>query len=338
MGIFSGLDASWLTKTAVGLSCVFLASCGAVEKLTKKGTKSGTGEAYDSSIVAFPNDGKLVIATDLAVAPGFVLDSYSQDLLITKIETNSDFYSYQPEQASKSEFVKCVDEKYKDARLKANKVSIVSSIEADVSECVRLLLTSDQIQLKSVQSKNRNYYYASCEGGDVSAMNGVTWIDDSKVSINCPKLTEWKQSLTDTVLEYEIDGVVVKTSQRTITHLGDGKLGGCTTTTNGTITVLSDDCVKLTKLDKITTTSIDTSRSIPVRKYQWTKLGYKGISRDTSSKDNTWFNSGSISLEMNGWTGVVNYKDSKNAPTFSVTSALTGASAEGTLIPSPPDI
>jgi len=325
-------------RIAVCFVAIEMAACGVVEKVTKKGGASKTSEAADSSEVPLPNDGLLLEATDLAVAPGFVLDPYTQAQLLYELNTTSDFYNAQPEPATKSEFIKCIDDKFKDATAKANKVSVVIKFETDVSDCLRIVLTSDDYLLKSVQGKNRHYYYGICEGSDVSTMNGFKWASSENSQVKCPKIIELTQTITDAVIEYEVDGVVIKKTQRTLTHQGNAKLAGCTSTQNGDIATIGDDCIKISKLESTTTTSIDTPRSIPVKKFQWTKLKYNGISGNAASKDHVWFSSGSISLEMNGWLGTINYKDSKTAPGFTMLNAVTGAAADGDLIAMPSEL
>ncbi|MBM4252141.1 MAG: hypothetical protein FJ146_09235 [Deltaproteobacteria bacterium] len=326
-----------MLRLMIGMLSIGFSACGVVEKVTKKGG-SKAAEISDSSTMPLPNDGILIDAIDLAVAPGFVLEPYTQAQLLYELNTSSEFYNVQPEPETKSDFIKCIEDKFKDSAAVANKKSVVIKLESDVSECLRIVLTSPDYVLKSVQGKNRHYYYAVCEGADVSAMNGFKWASGAKSDVKCPKITEMTQTITDSVVEYEVDGVVIKKTQRAMTHAGNKNLGGCTVLETGDIKTLGDDCLKIIKNETITTTSLDTARSLPVRKYKWTKISYKGVTANSSSKDHVWYSSGSVTLDMSGWVGTIKYTDSKIPPTYSMLNAVSGGATDGSLIAMPSEL
>ncbi|MBM4251836.1 MAG: hypothetical protein FJ146_07680 [Deltaproteobacteria bacterium] len=291
------------------------------------GTTNASGTPAAPKIVALVDDGGFLKLSDLEAPAGHGVNILSDVDLVESLRRNTGLYNVFPsmnavpagdvpadrESVTNDSSEDCLKPQHS-AKWVANKLSAKLAYAIDTSECEKKKNTD--LTYNKYTSVVRAYMYLTCEGGDLSAMNGKTQAEIADSPL-CPQLQRRFEFRSDVESDgVNAEGIQIKTKVSNIVFMGSKDLGGCKIKHVDNKQILSDDCIDVTMTAFSTSAEYEGVEVFNSKTYDLEKLSYKGVVDDMSSQDNIWHESGSIDIEKNNWAGTITYAGSKVNPTY----------------------
>ncbi len=211
----------------------------------------------------------------------------------------------------------CMDQVVNSLKAKVIGRELYIDGELDFAPCLSAM-SMPQITYETL--KIRFYTQVSCDDQDLSRYDGMGMKDLGKADLKCVKqMLTHEQTQTVSKIRFAFDGGEKIIESQSIHSLGTADQKACVKSINNGINTYQNTCELIER-----ETQIEDGVPIAVN-YQ--KLAYRDLSWK-ESKSQTWYESGSIDLTVNDWTGQVQFTAADIAPTYTLKNGDLTASGQ----------
>ncbi len=293
------------------------------------GTACSNDESDDKADEIDPIPTDLVTLADLA--QGTAPKELTRGEAVEQIKDQEEFFDQRPEEEEEeeSELEKrqqaCFDEVYSTAKVKSAKERASITVDWDLSKCWGQEYVTDA-NLKAVSLVLKGSFQVSCKGADLLALNGKSFLELAATNPNpfaaaCRTADTW-DSISVTRLQSSStitsEGQDIERESLTVDANATADLKPCTRKKSATDGQwqLDAGCAYISKQRTIKSRTAGTADENE-GKEDWTKIEFNNLVGKTTGAS-PWFESGSASFNINGWTGAVTYAGATTPPAFTL--------------------
>jgi hypothetical protein len=288
----------------VGIALIVLSGVVACEKKEEENT---------SGIEITPGDGKLPLS-ELAEPTGLA------DLTATDIQSfmqiaRSDFLATEaeiPEEESEpigegEEEVDCFGDGFSKVKVSAAGEKVSVDVNLDLTGCLKKLWSQEQDGVSADISKAKLAIYIeqTCVGLDLSSYDGKS-LEEMETPPECGTTYMLMNMKSEMLGSMSANGQTTEINSVTVNSVASGANEPCFTKKTGE-TLEEDGCVEIYK-------SVGGEGSVD---NEYSRYWHKNLTW-TDSEKNSWYTSGSIDVDLNGWSGSVSFQGATTNPSYTM--------------------
>jgi hypothetical protein len=226
-----------------------------------------------------------------------------------------------------SESAKCFDEIFK-VPIRAKGDAILIEAKVDFSKCLEVAEkpSTDTAPSSDAKFSTEAFFYFRCPGKDLSSYDGK---DPMEIKFNpydkkiCAEPQILVNSKTNSSFSYEMDGERVTTNSTDYSSQWTTEKQPCQIKMDGNFVTIEPSCLIQTySLTEITSMKADKKLTKNTNELS-VRLQSLGLKSNPNARVGDFFESGSMAVTINNWTGRVDYFGPKREAMFSVSNGVT---------------
>jgi hypothetical protein len=269
-------------------------------------------EENTSGIEITPGDGKLPLS-ELAEPTGLA-DLSATDIQSFMLISRADFLATEaeiPEEESEISDgegeVDCFGDGLTKVKVSAAGEKLSVDVNLDLTACLKKIWSQEQdgVSAEISKAKMAIYIEQTCVGLDLSSYDGKS-MEEMETPPECGDSYTLMNMKSEMVGSMTANGQTMQINSTTVNSVATGANEPCFTKKTGD-SFEEDGCVEIYK-----TVGGEGSQDNEYARYWHKTLTW------TDSTKNTWYTSGSIDVDLNGWSGTVSFQGAETNPSYTM--------------------